>query len=82
MVRAKIQATQIINRLMQCVLGKVRLSGEQVSAARILLAKSLPDLQHTEITGPYGGPVQGFLAHADVSDADAMKAYLKLTGAG
>jgi hypothetical protein len=51
MVRAKIQATTIINRLMGCIRGKVELSPQQVAAARILLDKSLPNLNSTEVTG-------------------------------
>lgn len=43
--RAKIQAAQIINRLHGCVMGKVELSPAQVSAAKTLLGKVLPDLQ-------------------------------------
>jgi len=46
--RAKIQASQIINRLQGCVLGTVELTPVQVSAAKILLGKILPDLQATE----------------------------------
>lgn len=61
--RAKIQATQIINRLQGHVAGKVDLSATQVSAGLGLLRKVLPDLQAAE------------LKH-DVSDnlADLMKA--------
>ena len=43
--RAKIQAAQIINRLHGCVMGEVELSPAQVSAAKTLLGKVLPDLQ-------------------------------------
>lgn len=49
--RAKIQAAQIINRLHGCVMGTVELSAQQVSAAKTLLAKVLPDLTATELTG-------------------------------
>jgi hypothetical protein len=57
MVRTKIQASQIINRLTDCVMGKTDLTSEQVAAARILLGKSVPDLQRTELTGKDGGPM-------------------------
>lgn len=43
--RAKIQVAQIINRLQACIAGEVELSAQQVSAAKILLSKRLPDLQ-------------------------------------
>lgn len=43
--RAKIKAAQIINRLQACVDGEVTLDAQQVSAAKALLNKVLPDLQ-------------------------------------
>lgn len=43
--RGKIQTTQLINRLQKHVDGKVDMSATQVQAARVLLGKSLPDLQ-------------------------------------
>ena len=42
--RAKIQAAQIINRLQDCVNGNVTLDAQQVSSAKALLNKVLPDL--------------------------------------
>jgi len=42
--RAKIQTSQIINRLTDHVLGKVEMKPSQVTAALGLLKKSLPDL--------------------------------------
>lgn len=49
--RDKIQAAQIINRLYACISGKVELSAQQVAAAKVLLAKVLPDLQNTQVSG-------------------------------
>jgi hypothetical protein len=46
--RAKIQATQLVNRLQDHVFGKVELSPTQVRSAEILLRKSIPDLSSTE----------------------------------
>lgn len=57
-VREKIQATQIINRLQDCLNGHVELSPVQMRAAEILLKKTLPDLASSEITGADGGPLQ------------------------
>ncbi len=57
-VRRKIQASQLINRLTDHVLGETELSATQVAAAKILLSKSLPDLQSVELAGPEGGAVQ------------------------
>ncbi|EXL09716.1 hypothetical protein [Aquamicrobium defluvii] len=42
--RAKIQTSQIINRLQQLIKGEVEMTPQQVSAANILLRKTLPDL--------------------------------------
>lgn len=44
-VRAKIQTSQLINRLTDHALGKVDLSTTQVQAIKILIGKTLPDLQ-------------------------------------
>jgi len=49
--REKIQAANLIHRLQECVFGKVELSSQQVAAAKALLAKVLPDLQATQLTG-------------------------------
>lgn len=46
--RAKIQASQLVNRLQDHVFGKVELSPTQVRSAEILLRKSIPDLSSTE----------------------------------
>jgi hypothetical protein len=67
MVRDKIQASQIINRLTDCVNGEVELSSQQVAAARILLDKSIPSLSSTELTGEDGGPLQvGIVRFSDL----------------
>ena len=42
--RAKIQAAQIINRMQSCVMGEIVLDAQQVSCAKTLLNKVLPDL--------------------------------------
>lgn len=49
--RQKIQAAGIVNRLIDCVNGKVELAPAQVSAGMGLLRKVLPDLTATEIRG-------------------------------
>lgn len=51
--RAKIQAAQIINRLHNCVMGKVELSPAQVSAAKTLLDKALPNLQAVDMSAEH-----------------------------
>lgn len=47
--RAKIQAAQIINRLHKCVMGDVTLDAQQVSSAKTLLNKVLPDLSAVSV---------------------------------
>jgi hypothetical protein len=49
-VRQKIRATQLINRLMALIDGKITLSISQVRAIDILLKKVVPDLAHTPIS--------------------------------
>lgn len=48
--RAKIQTSQIINRLTSFVNGKCEMSAAQVSAALGLLRKTLPDLSQATVT--------------------------------
>lgn len=48
-IRAKIQASQLINRLTDHVFGKVELTPAQVQSARILLGKSVPDLSAVQM---------------------------------
>lgn len=55
--RAKIKAAMIINRLQDHVLGEIELDAAQVSSAKTLLAKVLPDLKSTEHSGPDGGDI-------------------------
>lgn len=53
-VRAKIQTSQLINRLQDHALGVVELTKSQVSAIQILLRKTIPDLSATELSGNIG----------------------------
>jgi len=58
MVRDKIQASQLINRLEDHALNGLELSQTQIKAIEILLKKSLPDLSAVEVSGQDGGPLQ------------------------
>ncbi len=49
--RAKIQTTQLINRLTDHALGNIELSPTQVKAIEILIRKTLPDLQAISMDG-------------------------------
>jgi|GEM_PF-2554012 len=55
--RAKIQAAQIINRLHGHVMGRVDLTTAQVSSAKTLLSKVLPDLQAIQHAGDSENPL-------------------------
>jgi hypothetical protein len=57
-VRAKIQASQLINRLTDHALGEVELSTTQVRAIEILLKKTIPDLSAVEHSGDEDNPVK------------------------
>jgi hypothetical protein len=49
-VRAKIQTSMLVNRLIDHVLGTVELSATQVTSAKILIDKVLPSLTSSENT--------------------------------
>ena len=57
--RSRIQTSQLINRLQNHALSEEvnELKPSQLKAIEILLKKSLPDLQSTEITGDNDAPV-------------------------
>lgn len=56
-VRMKIKASQLINRLQKHVDGEVDLDASQVSSAKALLNKVLPDLKAVELNN---GDENGF----------------------
>jgi hypothetical protein len=56
-VRARIQTSQLVNRLTDHALGKIELTNTQVRSIEILLKKSIPDLQSVELTGDPENPV-------------------------
>lgn len=47
--REKIRTTQLIKRLTDHALGEVEMTTSQVTAASVLIRKTLPDLQATEL---------------------------------
>lgn len=55
--RNKIKAAQIINRLNGHVMGEIELSSTQVSSAKLLLGKVLPDLQAVTHAGDEENPL-------------------------
>lgn len=56
-VRAKIQASQIITRLMSAFDGTIELSQTQVNIGKSLLDKVLPDLKAMELSGDSESPL-------------------------
>ena len=56
-VRAKIQTSQLVNRLTDHALGKLELSTTQVRAIEVLLKKTIPDLSAVQHSGDENNPV-------------------------
>ncbi len=50
-IRAKIQTSQLINRLTDHAFSKVELSATQVQSIKILLSKAIPDLSAIQLEG-------------------------------
>lgn len=65
-VRARIQVGAILSRLAKHVDGDIELSPTQISAAKLLLDKSLPSLAHTTISGEGGAPISVVLSREDM----------------
>jgi hypothetical protein len=57
LVRDKIQANQLINRLESHALGEVDLTQTQIRAIEILLNKTIPNLTAVELSGDEENPV-------------------------
>lgn len=55
--RAKIQASQLINRLQDYALNGGEMEASRIKAIEILLKKTLPDLSATTINGDDQNPV-------------------------
>ena len=55
--RKRIQAAMIINRLTDCLMGKIELSPQQVTCGKTLLSKVLPDLSATTLGGDPNNPI-------------------------
>lgn len=57
-VRAKIQASLLINRLQSCAMGKLELSSVQVRAIETLLDRSVPKLSQIQHVGDPDNPIR------------------------
>jgi hypothetical protein len=68
-VRAKIQTSQLLNRLADHALNGVELSATQVRSIEVLLKKVLPDLQAVELSGDEDNPVE-VITRIELIDGD------------
>lgn len=57
-VRQKIQAAVLIQRLHDHVMGSLELSSSQITAAQVLLDRSVPKLSQIQHTGDADNPVE------------------------
>jgi len=57
LIRDKINAALLVERLTECALGQTELTSQQMKAIEILLKKSVPDLSSVEMTGDADTPV-------------------------
>jgi hypothetical protein len=57
-VRAKIQASVLIDRLQKHVTGELELTASQITAAQVLLDRSVPKLSQIQHSGDNENPVQ------------------------
>jgi hypothetical protein len=80
-VRAKIQASQLINRLTDHALSVdgPLMDASQVNAAKILLGKAVPDLQAVTIAGDPENPLEMRVTVTDDQRAAALIAFLAKT---
>jgi hypothetical protein len=56
--KAKIKASQLVNRLYDHALGENEMNATQIKAAQIVLNKLVPDLNRSELSGPDGGAIE------------------------
>lgn len=71
-IRAKIQASVIIDRLHRHVKGKLEMSSTQVNAANSLLDRSVPKLQQIQHIGDPESPLEVKVTHTMDTDAIAL----------
>jgi hypothetical protein len=57
LIRDKINASILVERLTECALGQLELTSQQMKAIEILLKKSVPDLSAVEMTGDADAPI-------------------------
>lgn len=55
--RERIRAAAILQRLDRAAMGEVDMTPSQLKAAEIVLRKTIPDLNKTELSGPNNGNI-------------------------
>lgn len=78
--KRRIQASQLLNRLVLFANGNVHMSTSQVLAAKIVIGKSIPDLKSLEHTGKDGGPIHHEATLNATISAD--ESYLRMVSGG
>lgn len=56
-IRAKIQASVIIERLHRCAMGELEMTSQQLTAANALLDRSVPKLSQIQHVGDADNPI-------------------------
>ncbi len=77
--RAKIQAANLITRMMKCVKGEIEMSQVQFSCAKALLAKVLPDLSQVQASVESTVTVRDLTdeeLNAEIADLQAAATHL------
>ena len=72
-IRAKIGSIHLAKRLEKHANGELELSSTQIQAAKILLAKTIPDLSAITLSGDQENPIVHTLAQ---SDQEILNRYL------
>jgi hypothetical protein len=76
-VRAKIQTSQLINRLEKHALGELDLSASQIKAIEVLIRKTLPDLSAVTIESDDGKDIPDYdMSRLDDAELDAVERAL------
>lgn len=78
-VRAKIQASVIIERLHRHVLGDLEMTSTQVKAADTLLDRSVPKLSQIQHVGDAEQPVEVKVTHGMDKDAETLLTKIRGT---
>lgn len=52
------RAVNVLDRLLDCAMGRDEMTKEEIAAARIALNKIIADKKAVEVTGDGGGPLQ------------------------